>query len=185
MPGGGDAAKEAVNDLGVLRKAVIELAAAVGTAGEGVRWFGEDVYPCFADAIVGGFTDGDPIWDHEFVGNNCDCSSLYTNPLSWTGVDSATCIRQEHEYYYEHSDRWITHPRDAIPVVNREDFYSSELGRFVNETERQAIEDRRLDPLTAYKTAAARRQMDRLNGYLEELHAFLPGKAICHFPDDA
>lgn len=182
---GGEAAKEAVRELGVLRKAVIELAAAVGTVGEGTRWFGEEVYPAFADTLIGGFEGwADPIWDHESEGNGCDCPLPYANPLAWTGVDSATCIRQEHEYYYEYSDRWVTHPRDALAVANREDFYAGELGRFVNETERQAIEDRRLDPRTAYETAAARQMMDRLNGYFEQLHAFLPEKAVCRFPGD-
>ncbi|MCG5212239.1 hypothetical protein [Streptosporangium sp. KLBMP 9127] len=186
---GGDAGKEALRELGVLRKAVIDLASAVGTVGEGVRWFGEDVLPVYKgknEPIFGPnyLFDSSPIWDHQFGGNNCDCSVVYFNPLSWTGVDSATCIRQEHEYYYEYSDIWISHPRDAVPVVSREDFYSSVFGTFINETERQAIEDRRLDPYTAHRLADARRKMDRVNSYIAQLHAFMPAEVTCDFPDD-
>ncbi|MGP3958381.1 WXG100 family type VII secretion target [Nonomuraea sp. 3N208] len=191
----GDAAKEALRGMGVLRAAFIELAAVIGTVGEGVRWFGEDVLPAFKDMEQNQFVGSPfggrkwgpggyefPVWDHEIGGNNCDCSIVFANPLAWTGVDTATCGREEHIYYYEYSGKELTYPRDAIPVAYREDLYSSELGRWVNERERQAIEDRKLDPTTIYLTAIARQHMNKLNDHLKALHAFMPEEVICDFP---
>ncbi|TMR08416.1 hypothetical protein ETD86_47925 [Nonomuraea turkmeniaca] len=169
----GDAAKEALRGMEALRATFIELAAAVGTVGEGVRWFSEDVLPVFKD-LKHQFRERDipfgyasPVWDHQVP-----------------TIDLAVgCSREEHVYYYEYSDREITYTRDeAIPVAYREDLYSSELSRWVNERERQAIEDRKLDPATIYVTAMARQHMNKLNGYLEALHAFLPKEVVCNLP---
>ncbi|MGW4795417.1 hypothetical protein ACWEPC_23685 [Nonomuraea sp. NPDC004297] len=61
-------------------------------------------------------------------------------------------------------------------------FVANPLGAWVNERERQAIEDRRLDPFHIYLTTMARQSMAKMNDYLKTLHAYLPKEVVCYFP---
>lgn len=80
------------------------------------------------------------------------------------------------------NDRRTSHPRDNIPFVYRADFYASAFGAWVNERERQAIEDRQLDPFHIYLVTMARQSMSKMNDYLKTLHAYLPKEVVCYVP---